>query len=176
MSYPYKLLYKPNDILSDKNGIVKEHRFIASRKLGRKLLPTEVVHHIDGNKFNNLESNLMVFRTNADHSAFHSGYSATLVGDVYVCQNKPRHKCECCGRYVKDHKTKLCAKCYRESEIKASNRPSKDELFKLLQINSFVEIGKLFNVSDNAVRKWCKYYGLPFRKKDMKDMLCSTKG
>jgi len=25
-------------------------------------------------------------------------------------------------------------------------------------------------VSDNAVRKWCKYYGLPYRKKDIKEI------
>ena len=25
----------------------------------------------------------------------------------------------------------------------------------------------MYGVSDNAVRKWCKYYCLPFRKKDL---------
>lgn len=40
---------------------------------------------------------------------------------------------------------------------------SKEELEKLIYIKSFVEIGKKYNVTDNAVRKWCKSYGLPFR-------------
>jgi 5-methylcytosine-specific restriction endonuclease McrA len=39
-------------------------------------------------------------------------------------------------------------------------RPSKDELQTLLVENSFVEIGKIFFVSDNAVRKWAKRYCL----------------
>jgi hypothetical protein len=26
----------------------------------------------------------------------------------------------------------------------------------------------MYNVSDNAIRKWCKDYNLPYRKKDIK--------
>lgn len=36
---------------------------------------------------------------------------------------------------------------------------------------SFVEIGKLYGVSDNAVRKWCKKYGLPYRRRDVTEFL-----
>jgi hypothetical protein len=36
-------------------------------KLGRYLLRSEVVHHIDGNPQNNHPDNLMVFQTNALH-------------------------------------------------------------------------------------------------------------
>lgn len=40
------------------------------------------------------------------------------------------------------------------------NWPSKEELQTLIKEKSFVEIGRSYGVSDNAVRKWCKYYGL----------------
>lgn len=32
---------------------------------------------------------------------------------------------------------------------------------------SFTQIGKKYNVSDNAIRKWCKFYELPYRKRDI---------
>ena len=47
-------------------------------------------------------------------------------------------------------------------------RPSKEELSILLKENSFREIGRKYKVSDTAIKKWCKTYGLPYRKKDMK--------
>ena len=51
---------------------------------------------------------------------------------------------------------------------KVKDRPSKDSLENLIQNHSFVQIGRIYGVSDNAIRKWCKGYGLPFRKSDIK--------
>ena len=48
-----------------------EHRVVAERILGRTLKKGEVVHHIDGDKHNNSPENLMVFRNQKDHVAFH---------------------------------------------------------------------------------------------------------
>ena len=49
-----------------------EHRVVAERMIGRPLLPGEVVHHIDGNKRNNDERNLVVFSSQADHARSHA--------------------------------------------------------------------------------------------------------
>lgn len=46
-----------------------EHRLVVEKALGRYLLPTEVVHHKDGNKANNSIENLQVFQSNGDHLA-----------------------------------------------------------------------------------------------------------
>lgn len=45
-------------------------------------------------------------------------------------------------------------------------RPEKDELEELVKTNSFVGLGRKFGVSDNAIRKWCRAYGIPTRKRD----------
>jgi len=53
---------------------VAVHRLVMEQILGRYLLPSEVVDHIDGNRQNNDPSNLRVFASNGEHLA------ATLKG------------------------------------------------------------------------------------------------
>jgi len=50
-----------------------------------------------------------------------------------------------------------------------SRKPSKDELLKVIkELNAnMVQIGKHFKVTDNAVRKWCKFYDIPHLKKEL---------
>lgn len=47
------------------------HRVIAEQKIGRKLRPGEIVHHIDGNKHNNSPANLMILSNQAEHARLH---------------------------------------------------------------------------------------------------------
>ena len=48
-----------------------EHRIVAEEKLGRALLPGEVVHHMDGNKRNNDPKNIFVFASASEHASYH---------------------------------------------------------------------------------------------------------
>ena len=52
---------------SKHGGYVAVHRLVMEEKLGRYLLPTEVVDHIDGDTQNNHPDNLRVFASNAEH-------------------------------------------------------------------------------------------------------------
>lgn len=57
--------------LARKDGYSPLHRMLAEYKYQRKLLPTEVVNHIDGNPLNNDLDNLEIFKTNGEHIKGH---------------------------------------------------------------------------------------------------------
>jgi len=55
---------------------------------------------------------------------------------------------------------KRLSKIVENKIIRESKRPEKEILEKLVWEMSCVKIGQLFGVSDNAVNKWCKFYGI----------------
>lgn len=59
-----------------------------------------------------------------------------------------------------------------KERISKSNRTvercSRDELKKLIRTIPFIQIGEKFGVTDNTIRKWCDYYNLPRRVKEIK--------
>ncbi len=68
-----------------------------------------------------------------------------------------------------DAHSKMCRECYLEqNREQRAYMPSKEELLNLILNNSFLQIGKMYNLSDNAIRKWCRKYGLPFKREEIK--------
>lgn len=55
----------------DKRGYVMEHRLFLEEFFNRFLKPTEVVHHLDGNRQNNIMSNLELFDGQDAHASGH---------------------------------------------------------------------------------------------------------
>jgi len=51
-------------------GYVREHMLVMEKALGRQILVTERIHHIDSDKTNNAVGNLLVFKTHSMHNAF----------------------------------------------------------------------------------------------------------
>jgi hypothetical protein len=49
---------------------IRTHRYLMEKKLGRKLKPDELVHHIDENKNNNAIDNLVIV-TRSEHKKLH---------------------------------------------------------------------------------------------------------
>lgn len=56
---------------ANSKGLYPLHRVLAENKIGRCLLPNEIVHHKDEDKTNNKEENLEVL-TNEEHSRLHA--------------------------------------------------------------------------------------------------------
>lgn len=137
--------------LGDKKGRVWYHRHVASLKLGRWLLPHEVVHHCDEDRQNNDEDNLEVMTRKA-HSREHMKrlgrfieesdcancsvtFSPSDQGQVYCCS-----ECSSLGRRVFD--------------------PDKAELSRLVWEKPTTQVARIFGVSDTAVSKRCKLLGI----------------
>jgi len=57
--------------------------------------------------------------------------------------------------------TKYCSvKCAARSQRRKVKRPSKTTLQNKIETMSWVAIGREYGVSDNAIRKWAKNYGI----------------
>lgn len=50
---------------------------------------------------------------------------------------------------------------YEEKQQAHSRKPDRDTLKSLIRTTPFIHIGNMFEVSDNAIRKWCRSYNLP---------------
>lgn len=90
--------------------------------------------------------------------------------DKKIMKESPKVKiyrtCVDCGEQIDYHSIR-CNKCASKLKRKVE-RPNKEELSRLIQESNFSAIARSYGVTDNAVRKWCKFYGLPHRKKDIK--------
>lgn len=74
--------------------------------------------------------------------------------------------CKNCGKEIKKNANSLCKKCY-DLERRIVIRPDRNTLKKMVRKNSFLQLGKIFNVSDKMISKWCASENIPYKKKEI---------
>lgn len=152
-------------------------------------MPLEL-HHIDGDRYNNDLSNLILlcpvchyltknFRGKNKRQKQHmfcqkcnkqiNKNKYGLCRDCYVKQycNDKKEKCSICGKQINKNKTGYCRYCYNQMQINI-NKPSKEVLEQQIQKYSFVFLSKKYKVSDNTIRKWCIKYNIDLTKRKIK--------
>ena len=169
----YTCVYNPSHHRADSTGMVYEHMIIAEYAIGRELKPEESVHHEYKNRSNNTKDNLYVFATSGDHTRYHNTGVKTMREDgIWISPLVIRFcKCKNCGNEFikKDSDAKYCSHGCHDLSRRKADRPTKEHLLNiLLEFKNFTKVGIKFNVSDNAIRKWCKAYGLSTKVSDYK--------
>lgn len=77
-----------------------------------------------------------------------------------------KYFCPDCGAPVSRNGVR-CITCARIMYRKIE-RPSRDILKDLIRTMPFTTIAKKYDVTDNAIRKWCKVYHLPTKTREIK--------
>lgn len=96
-------------------------------------------------------------------------YSIEHLSPIKIEKETEEKRCSNCDIIIGKSKTGLCLKCYALT-TRIVERPSREILKEEIRNNSFLSLGKKYDVSDNAVRKWCKLYKLPFQSREIKDI------
>lgn len=101
----------PKHPKANSKGLYPLHRVLAENRLGRLLRPGEVVHHADGVKDNNADSNLLVTTIGA-HAQMHQEQKALPLIEV-IC---------ICGRtfHLKPHAYRLRLKRNKTGKVYCS--------------------------------------------------------
>lgn len=165
----YRVIYSPEHTKAMKTenwlGYVYEHIIEAERELGRPLRKGEVVHHLNGKRDDNRTSNLIVLE-NAQHLKLHRWlhYGAPYEGPVKGYTNKPRETvryCAVCKEIIQcsANNTHCSNKCRAISQRRVE-RPTSEMLALEIATSTWVALGRKYGVSDNAIKKWARSYGL----------------
>ena len=147
-----------------KGHTVLVHRLVAMAFIDG-YTPGLEVNHKDLNKQNNRADNLewVTHSQNAYHQYHH--YHKEINKD-----NNPEYFCIDCGKKLSNKKHIRCRECnlnysvFRQAKQNGLNR---DVLKKLIRKKSFRELGRIYGVADNTIKKWCKYFNLPTHKREI---------
>lgn len=123
---------------------------------------TLTLDHKNGHNKDNRLENLRWVCPNCDRQL------DTFAGKNIVHTNNKNY-CIDCGIEIIQSSTRCinCSTKFNGLKRRLVERPSREKLKQLIRSQSFVQIGKDYGVTDNAIRKWCDEYSLPRTKKNI---------
>lgn len=122
----------------------------------------------------------MVFKSHRDHSIFHRNDlnvdiieqledGSFKIKDNYVSKMLKEFECECCHKKFIDLKSShrgkhaYCSQeCFDKSQTKVDI--PKEQLEELVKEYSLVQIGKMFGLSNNAIKKKCIKFEIDYKQ------------
>lgn len=156
-----------------KSKIASVHRLVAIAFVDNPC-PDEFkeVNHIDENKMNNNADNLEWCNRSYNQKYYAERHPEEKIKNFHWenlnYQRRAKHECPVCGKLT--YNKECCSPECRIKKAQRAERPERQELKRMIRTMSFITIGKIFGVTDNTIRKWCKGYGLPYRTSDIKSL------
>jgi len=116
---------------------------------------TLILDHINGKRDDHRRENLQLVCPNCNSQLATTGGRA----------NRKMRNCVKCGIVISQKNARYCRSCRPKHSQHHKHKsglgfPSKDNLEQMVNNIPMTEIGKKYGVSDNAVKKWCKSYGI----------------
>lgn len=123
------------------------------------------LEHMNGNNTDNRLENLRLLCPNChSQTDTYTGKNAIRYNNK---SNKNNNFCNNCGILLKTSNSQYCSICSKIKQ-RTVERPNRNELKQLIRTTPFTTIGKQYGVTDNAIRKWCKFNNLPFKTSEIK--------
>lgn len=145
----------------DKEGDLKKyymerHQIIES--LGWKLYEIPYNKIYDNNFIDD-------FIKNIQYNINMNNINMNIIYKPYIKEKiKKKSYCIDCGKEI-SYGSLRCTNCFHKKNCKCQH-PSKEQLLLDIQSMSMIQVGKKYNVTDNAVRKWCKKYDILNQRKN----------
>lgn len=125
------------------------------------------IHHVNEQRTDNRAANLQVLSP-AEHAKQHIDGHFELLGrkrGSALCREYVTIHCANCGAPLRRLASRVkprnfCNPACQYAGTRTVVRPTSEELSDLLKTSTWLAIGRQFGVSDNAVRKWARQYGL----------------
>ena len=124
---------------------------------------TLILDHINGENHDDRLENLRWVCPNCNIQLETSnGKNHRILSKKYYCID--------CGKEISQGSTRCLICSCKSRAISLDEMPiSREHLKNLIREKSFSDLGRFYNVSDNAIRKWCDKYNLPRTKKAIKE-------